>query len=127
MLEEDAPKLYGLDDLNYAKPIYIVEGPFDSMFLENSVAMCGADVDIRTFGWSNYIWVYDNEPRNRQIVDRIQTTVDRGDKVVIFPKDIMEKDLNDMVLAGRDVKKLVQSNTYQGLDAKLKLQIWKRV
>ena len=88
---------------------------------------CGADVDIRTFGWSNYIWVYDNEPRNRQIVDRIQTTVDRGDKVVIFPKDIMEKDLNDMVLAGRDVKKLVQSNTYQGLDAKLKLQIWKRV
>ena len=127
MLEEDAPKLYGLDDLNYAKPIYIVEGPFDSMFLENSVAMCGADVDIGTFGWSNYIWVYDNEPRNRQIVDRIQTTVDRGDKVVIFPKDIMEKDLNDMVLAGRDVKKLVQSNTYQGLDAKLKLQIWKRV
>ena len=59
---EDKPKLFGLDTLNTNDPIYIVEGPFDSFFLENSVAMCGSDVDIRTFGWSDYIWVFDNEP-----------------------------------------------------------------
>ncbi len=127
MLKEDAPKVYGLDEINDQKPIYIVEGPFDSTFLENSVAMCGSDVNIGSFGWCDYIYVYDNEPRNRQIVDRITKTIDRGDKVVIFPKDIMEKDINDMVLSGRNVQKLVESNTYQGLEAKLQLQIWKRV
>ena len=60
MLEKDAPKIYGLDTLNESKPIYIVEGPFDSLFLENSVAMAGSDLDPRTFNWSDYIWVYDN-------------------------------------------------------------------
>ena len=65
MLDEDAPKLYGLENINTQKPIYILEGPFDSLFVENSVAMCGSDVDIRSFGWSDYIWVFDNEPRNR--------------------------------------------------------------
>ena len=56
MLDEDAPKLYGLEKINTEKPIYILEGPFDSLFVENSVAMCGSDVDIRTFGWCDYIW-----------------------------------------------------------------------
>ncbi len=68
MLNDDAPKIYGLDKINETKPIYITEGPFDSTFVENSVAMCGSDIDIGTFGWSNYIWIYDNEPRNREIV-----------------------------------------------------------
>ena len=66
------------------KPIYIVEGPFDSTFVENAVAMCGSDVDIRSFGWSDYIWVLDNEPRNREIVNRVSKLIDRGDKVVIW-------------------------------------------
>ena len=65
MLEKDAPKIYGLDKINESKPIFIVEGPFDSLFLDNSVAMAGSDLDPRSFGWSDYIWVYDNEPRNR--------------------------------------------------------------
>ena len=57
MLEENAPKVYGIDKINEEEPIYIVEGPFDSHFLDNSVAMVGADLDTRPFGWSNYIWV----------------------------------------------------------------------
>ena len=76
MLDEDAPKLYGLEKINTEKPIYILEGPFDSLFVENSVAMCGSDVDIRTFGWGDYIWVFDNEPRNREIVTRIEKLLD---------------------------------------------------
>ena len=124
---EDQPKLFGLDTLNTNDTIYIVEGPFDSFFLENSVAMCGSDVDIRTFGWSDYIWVYDNEPRNREIVERITKSINRGDKVVIWSNNIQEKDINDMVLAGHDVQKMVESNTYQGLEAKLKLTHWKKV
>ena len=126
MLSEDSPKVYGLDRINQEKPVYIVEGPFDSTLVENSVAMCGSDIDIRTFGWSNYIWVFDNEPRNRENIGRVSKTIDRGDKVVIWPSDISEKDINDMILAGRDVQNLLQSNTYTGLEAKLKLQTWKR-
>ena len=127
MLSDSAPKLYGLDEINDEKPIYIVEGPFDSCFLENSVAMCGSDVDIGSFGWSNYIWVYDNEPRNREIINRISKTIDRGDQVVIWPSDITHKDINDMSLGGHNVQKLVQSNVYSGLKAKLQFNTWKRI
>ena len=85
MLDEDAPKIYGLDKIDKKKPIYILEGsPFDSTFVENSVAMCGSDLDIGSFGWSDYIWVFDNEPRNREIIKRIDKTISRGDKVVIW-------------------------------------------
>ena len=127
MLDENKPKIYGLDRININKPIYIVEGPFDSTLLGNSLAMAGSDVDSRTFGWSNYIWVYDNEPRNREIVNRISRSIDRGERVVIFPQEIKQKDLNDMKLAGHDVQSLVESNTYQGLKAKVKLTEWKKV
>ena len=125
MLNEDAPKLYGLDHINKNETIYIVEGPLDSFFLENAVAMCGSDVDIRSFGWSDYIWVYDNEPRSRQITDKISKSIDAGDAVVIWPSTIKQKDLNDMVVSGVNVKSVIQSNVYQGLKAKLQLSNWK--
>ena len=127
MLEKDAPKIYGLDKLNESKPIYIVEGPFDSLFLENSVAMAGSDLDPRSFGWSDYIWVYDNEPRNREIINRIESTIDRGDKVVIWPSGNDDKDINDMFNSGIDPKSVIESNIYQGLQAKLKLNNWKKI
>ena len=125
MLNEDAPKLYGLDHINKNETIYIVEGPLDSFFLENAVAMCGSDVDIRSFGWSDYIWVYDNEPRSRQITDKISRSIDAGDAVVIWPSSIKEKDLNDMVTSGINVKSVIESNVYHGLKAKLQLSNWK--
>jgi len=127
MLSEDAPKIYGLDKIDETKPIFITEGPFDSTFVENSVAMCGSDLDVRTFGWSNYIWVFDNEPRNREIVERIDKTIGRGDKIVIWPKQIVEKDINDMVLSGHDIMPILKSNTYSGLEAKVKFNNWKKV
>ena len=127
MLDENKPKIYGLNRIVKTKPIYVVEGPFDSLFLDNSIAMAGSDVDSRTFGWSNYIWVYDNEPRNREIVNRITRTIDRDEKVVIWQNNIQQKDINDMVLGGHNVQKVVESNTYQGLEAQIKLNEWKKV
>jgi len=125
MINEDAPKIYGLDKVDNEKPIYIIEGPFDATLVQNSVAMCGSDIDLRSFGWSDYIWVYDNEPRSRQIADKISKSIDSGDKVVIWPSGIEHKDLNDMANYGINVKSVVQSNVYQGLEAKLKLSNWK--
>ena len=127
MLDEDKPKIFGQDRINDDESVYIVEGPFDSTFIQNSVAMAGSDVDCRSFGWSDHIWIYDNEPRNREIVTRITKSVDRGDKVVIWPKNIQQKDINDMHLAGHDVQKVVESNVYHKLEAKLKLNDWKKV
>ena len=127
MLEESAPKIYGLDDINTGETVYVTEGPFDSTFISNSIAMCGADGDVSKWGITNPVWIYDNEPRNKQIVERLSATIDRGDRVVIFPKNILEKDINDMYLSGQNVQKVVESNIYQGLEAKLKLQDWKRV
>jgi len=127
MFVDDAPKIYGLDEINDSEPIYIVEGPFDSTFIKNSIAMCGSDVDIGSFNWSNYIYIYDNEPRNREIVNRISKTIDGGDKIVIWPNNIYEKDINDMVLAGHDVQSIVELNTYDGLEANLKFTTWKRI
>jgi len=127
MLEENAPKVYGIDKINEKEPIYIVEGPFDSHFLDNSVAMVGADLDTRPFGWSNYIWVFDNEPRNREIVSRIERCINRGDKVVIWPSHIQEKDVNEMILAKYDICTILESSIYSELTAKLKLNLWKKV
>lgn len=126
MLDEDHPKIYGLNRIKPESTVYIVEGPFDSLFVENGVAMCGADVDISNYNW-NHVYVFDNEPRNKQICDRISGAIDRGDPVVIWDSNIQEKDINDMVNAGLDVQRVVESNTYQGLEAKVKFTEWKRV
>lgn len=127
MLNDDAPKIYGLDTINEKERIYIVEGPFDSTFVENSVAMCGSDVDIGSFDWSDYIWILDNEPRNREILNRVCKLIDRGQKVVIWPSDVQEKDINDMVLSGLNVQDMIESNTYSGLEAKVKFTNWKKI
>jgi hypothetical protein len=127
MLNDDKPKIFGLDRIDTNEKIYIVEGPFDSTFIRNSVAMAGSDVDCRTYNWSDYIWVYDNEPRNQQIVSRITKSIDNGEKVVIWPNEIKQKDINDMHLAGHDVQSVVQCNVYQGLEANLRINDWKKV
>ena len=127
IFNDDKQKVFGLSNVKKDKPIHIVEGPFDSLFLENSVAMVGSDFNPRSFDWSDYIWVYDNEPRNRQIVERISDTIDRGDKVVIWPQQVTKKDINDMILVGQNPQKIIENNTYQGIQAKIKLTEWKRV
>jgi predicted RNA-binding Zn-ribbon protein involved in translation (DUF1610 family) len=127
MIQEEAPKIYGLETIDTKLPVYVVEGPFDSTFISNSIALCGADGDIAKWGISNPVWVYDNEPRNREIVERIRKTIDSGDSIVIWPNNITEKDINDMVLAGHEVMSMLKSNTYHGLEAKIKFNNWKKV
>jgi transcription elongation factor Elf1 len=127
MLNDDAPKIYGLDNIRKDAPVYITEGPFDSTFIRNSIAMCGADANVDRWGISNPVWIYDNEPRNIEIVRRIGNTIDSGDSVVIWPNSIDDKDINDMVMSGLDVQSVIESNTYSGLEAKLKFNTWKKI
>ena len=127
MINDDAPKIYGLDTIRKSSPVFVTEGPFDSTFIRNSIAMCGADGDVGKWGISDPVWVYDNEPRSKEITTRISDTIDRGDNVVIWPNNIYEKDINDMVLTGHDVQSIVESNIYDGLEANLKFNNWKRI
>ena len=124
---DEAPKIYGLDNIRRDAPVFVTEGPFDSTFLLNSIAMCGADSDVRKWGVSTPVWVYDNEPRSKEITERISSAIARGDSVVIWPTGIEEKDINDMILAGHDVQSIVESNTYSGLEANLQFTTWKRI
>ena len=126
LLEENQPKIFGLDTLDYEKTIYITEGPLDSLLVSNAIAMAGADASIRDIGGSDYVFVYDNEPRNVQITSRIGGHIANGERVVIWPSTIKEKDINDMYLAGHDVQSTIESNTYQGLTATLKLNDWQK-
>ena len=85
------------------------------------------DGDIGKWVTGDTVWIYGNEPRNREIVSRIERTINNGARVVIWPKDIQEKDINDMFLSGLNVQSVVESNIFSGLEAKLKFNTWKKV
>ena len=127
MLNEDSPKIYGLNNLNLNEEVYVTEGPFDSTFVENSIALCGADGDLKSLGIRDYVWIYDNEPRNIDIVRRIEKCINNGEKVIIWPSTIKQKDINDMVISGHSIMNVLKLNTYKGLEAKVKFIEWKRV
>ena len=86
--------------------------------------MAGSDVRLP---YKNVVMIYDNEPRSPEIVRRIETAISTQQTVVIWPSNIPEKDINDMVLAGHDVQSVVESNVYSGLKAKLQFNTWKRI
>jgi len=127
MLDDDLPKIYGLDEVEKSETVYVTEGPFDSSFIHNSIALCGADGDLDKWNIYNRVWIYDNEPRNREITNRISNRISEGERVVIWPSTISEKDINDMVLSGINVQNVIESNTYSGLEAKLKFTTWKKI
>lgn len=126
MFNKDSPKIYNYDSINKEKLVYVLEGPFDSYFIKNSVAMCGADIDLKSLNIHYPVYVYDNEPRNKEIHDRMSKAIQRGYSIVIWPETIKEKDVNDAVLAGIDVEDVLSKNVYKDLEAQLKFNFWKK-
>jgi len=126
MLNEDSPKVYNYDNIDNNKPVHILEGPFDSYFVDNSIAMCGADVDLKKLNITQPIYIYDNEPRNKEILSRMEKTISQNLPIVIWPKNIKQKDVNLMILAGLNVNQIIQDNIYTGLLANLNFNEWKK-
>jgi hypothetical protein len=127
-LSEDNIKIHGLDRLDKTKRIYVVEGPFDSMFLNNCIAAMDAslyNVSL-TLGQLDFVFVYDNEPRNSDVCRHMKKTIELGKNICIWPKHILEKDINDMVLAGHSVQSLIDSNTFNNHRAMLEFAAWKK-
>ena len=128
ILDDSIPKVYGLDEVSTDETIYVTEGPFDSTFVKNAIAMCGSDILLDSLNLGDdIVYVLDNEPRNKEICNRISKLIDGGKKVVIWPKAVQQKDINDMVLAGLSVMNVLKSNTYRALEAKIKFNEWKKV
>jgi len=133
MIDDTQSKIFGLDTVDFDKKYYVVEGQIDSLFLTNAVAMAGADGNTRALeSLDNAVFMFDNEPRNIEIVHRMEKVIERGNKIVILPSSVSKygKDINEMVLNGlrtADIELLLDNNTYSGLEAKLALTIWKRV
>lgn len=128
--QKDAPKIYGWDRMDSRQVLYVVEGPIDSWFLPNAVAAMGSDLlqlHDRYLSLCAPVYVWDNEPRNRDVTCHLHTAIKRGLRVVIWPQFVQEKDLNDMVRAGHDVLAIVQQHTYHGLRAELEFLRWKKL
>jgi hypothetical protein len=123
---QDKPKIFGLDRVDFAKRYYVVEGPLDSMFLDNCLAVAGAD--FRYLPPGDITIVLDNEPRSREIIKQMERLIHQEHELVIWPDSITQKDINDMVLAGQqDIKTTIDNNTFSGLEATMKLAAWKRI
>lgn len=130
--EHDPLKIFGLEQIDPTQPVYVVESPLDSVFLPNAVAACGSDLDSAwMFAASEFsvapepVFVWDNEPRNKEIVKHLKNAIALGWKVVIWPSGL-GKDLNDMANAGVDVVKLVKSRIFSGLHAELEFSVWQK-
>ena len=127
---KEVPKIYGLERVDPEKTVYIVEGPLDSLFVENTLAMAGSDIDKSYFSdFSDVVFILDNEPRNQQIADKLLNIINDGFKVVLWPEKIKEKDINDIILSGIDTLELmdiISKNTVDDLEAKLRYSQWKK-
>ena len=131
MLDDTREKVFGLETANLTEMLYVVEGPIDSLFIDNCIAMAGSDSSYTDkLDRSKVVYIYDNEPRNKEIVSRIDKSIDKDYNVVIWPDSMEEKDVNDMILSGLtkyDVQSIIDKNTFSGLSAKLRLNTWKRI
>lgn len=130
--DDDNPKVFGLDSVDYDMPIFVLEGVFDSFFIPNSVAICGGDVgqSIKTLPRENIIIILDNEPRSQDTINRMERAIKSGYKIVIWNGVKSDyKDITEMILGGihrRDILKIISANIYSGTAALVRLNMWKR-
>lgn len=132
VLDESVPKIYGLDTVDTGKTIYVLEGPIDSMFVPNAIATAGGDLvsAVKTFDKNKLVIVYDNEPRSKETVKKLDKAIMNGYNVCIWPENLEHKDINDMVIAGLSsefIAHIIKTNTHKDLSAKLSLQKWSKV
>jgi transcription elongation factor Elf1 len=132
-VDETQEKIYGLDRIDYGRRIYVVEGPIDSLFLPNAVAVSGASFDTPTIRrlLANATIVMDNEPRSKEITKFLEKNIEAGYSVCMFPEHVEQKDINEMILDGKmtpdEIVELINTNTFTGIEAKLRFSTWKKI
>lgn len=131
-LNDDNKKVFGLDRVDFTKRIYVVEGPIDSLFLQNSLATMDASLYNITLllGNHDYVYIHDNEPRNAAIVKHMAKTISHNKNIFIWPQNITAKDINDWILTGAtssEIQSIIDRHTFCDLRAKLEFERWKKV
>lgn len=126
------PLVYGIRDVNLAKTIYVIEGPFDSMFVENSIAPGGTDFlrAVNMIPKEHAVLVFDNQPRNKEVVNRMEVMIAKGYRMVIWPSTWNFKDINEAIIFGMssfELQSILNTNTHKDLALKLAIRDWKRV
>lgn len=128
VLDYNKPMIYGLNTTNLNKQIYAFEGPIDSIFIPNSIALIGQQFSALTsIKNSDIIIVYDNEPRSIETKKKILNAITLGYKVCIWPKWVNFKDINQMIMnnwSSEYIKEVIDDNTFTGFEAKIKLEAW---
>jgi hypothetical protein len=129
LVPDDEAMIYGLDRWDSHKYTYVTEGAIDSMFLPNALAVGGSDFgkikDIIDLAKTTII--LDREPRNKEIINSMLTCVNHGYHIAILPDTVRGKDINEYVQFGYDPLKLIKNNTFHGLNAKLRINEWKKL
>ena len=131
-VDDDNSKVFGQDRIDQDKTIYVVEGPIDSLFLDNAVATADSNLESITsiYDKSKVVLVFDNEPRNKEICKKIDEAIENHFQVVIWPEMIESKDINDMVLYGfspDEIQDIISKHTFVNLRAKAEFINWKKV
>jgi hypothetical protein len=131
-VSDDNRKIFGLDRANTEENICVVEGPIDSLFLNNSIATADSNLESvkDIFDRSKITLIFDNEPRNKEIVKMMEHAIDNYFRVVIWPEFIDKKDINEMVLDGfspDEIQDIIDKNTFVNLRAKMEFMNWKKV
>lgn len=127
----DHAMIYGLKYVDTTKVMYILEGAIDSMFVDNAIAVGGSDMKraLNLFPKSQLILVYDNEPRNKEIVKQMERMIYHGYKLVIWPTSWKYKDINQAIIDGvtkDEVMRILYTNAHIDLSLKLAIRDWKK-
>ena len=123
---KDRDKIFGLNKANKKEPIYVVEGPLDSLFLDNCIAVAGADMPSLN---CDFTVVFDNEPRNKELLKQIEKTINQGHKICLWPESMEHKDINDMILGGytkEEIQQIIMENIFQNASAKMRFATWRK-
>jgi transcription elongation factor Elf1 len=124
--------IFGMDRVDLNQTVKIVEGPVDSLFLKNCIASGDANLVLCADAISSdkIVLIFDNEPRNKEIVKMMQNAIGLKYDVVIWPDTIGGKDINEIILSGKsqdEIEEIISSNTFRGIEAQLKFNMWKKV
>lgn len=124
--------IFGMDRIKLSETVRIVEGPIDSLFVKNCLASGDANLSLTASAVSTgkKILIFDNEPRNKEIVKMMQDAIKSGHNVVIWPNTMQGKDINEMIVNGHtsdEIERIISSNTFKGLEAQAKFVFWKKV
>jgi len=129
---KDELLVFGQDVLNPKDHIYVTEGPIDSLFIPNAIAVSGTGfnkLELLPYDRTKMTIIVDNQPRNKEVCKVIENIIEKNYNVVIWPQTQKEKDINDLILAGKSpssVKSIIDKNTFQGLQARANFFAWKR-